>query len=46
MAEFLTLGNLREITPLNIVVRFEKDLTKTRFANRIVFEIKLVKAME
>lgn len=41
-----TLGNLGEVSTLDLVVSLHKDLAKTRLSNRVILQIKLVKPVE
>lgn len=40
------LDNLCKIFPIQIIIRFQEDLTKPRFANWIVFGVELIKTMK
>ena len=41
-----TAGELCEVLPLDVVIRFEKDLTQARLSDWVVFEVELVEPME
>lgn len=42
----LTKGQLGQIPPLYEVIRLQKDLPQPRLANRVIFQVKLVEALE
>lgn len=42
----LTVRQFREILPVDVIIRLQKDLSQARFSYRIILQIEFVKALE
>ena len=40
------LGDLSQVTTLDVIIGFEEDFTQSRFSNRVVFQIEFVESVE